>query len=34
MACSSRSYTPVAFYRLMFSMCFFCVFYGFFVACL
>ena len=26
MACSSMSYTPFAFYRLMFSMCLFCLF--------
>ena len=31
MACSSMSYTPFAFYRLMFSMCLFPLFYGFFV---
>ena len=24
MACSSMSYTPFVFYRLMFSMCLFC----------
>lgn len=28
-ACSSMSYTLFAFYRLMFSMCLFCLFYGF-----
>ncbi len=33
MACSSMSYTPFAFYGLMFSMCLFCLFYGFFVTC-
>ena len=27
-ACSSMSYTPFAFYRLMFVMCLFCLFYG------
>ena len=27
MACSSMSYTPFAFYGLMFSMCLFCLFY-------
>ena len=26
MACNSMSYTPFAFYRLMFSMCLFCLF--------
>ena len=27
MACSSMSYTPFAFYGLMFSMCLFCLFF-------
>ena len=32
-ACSSMSYTLFAFYRLMFSMCLFCLFLGSSVKC-